>query len=215
MMAHSDAMKTVGALLAALALVSGAACQSEQDIPDELGTELSAQTDVYDFSERAGDDLAMSPAEFDDALGALEIHRAWDLNDDGELAKNEFVSLVMHSWDVDNDALVSELEHAGQHARWYDDTKPSGSFELWDRDESGELDLREVATAVSQTGLFEAWDADGDFLISEAEFADEAFAVFDVDGDRSIDADEWADVIEPWARGPSVGAVADGGGFAG
>lgn len=68
----------------------------------------------------------------------------------------------------------------------------------WDVNEDAFIDRTEYMAGVSQTRLFEAYDVDNDGVVSQEEFYDATFRIYDEDDDDRWSEDEtevFADVV--------------------
>jgi hypothetical protein len=134
-----------------------------------------------------------SDEELDDRefFEAAELYYdEWDRNEDGRLTNTELTDGVFDSWDRDRDGGLDRDELASGLTSW----APNGEmpeFGQWDTDGNDSLDREEAREGVSRARLFEAYDGNGDGVVTNLELADAVFHAWDVDGNDRVDALEW------------------------
>ncbi len=90
--------------------------------------------------------------------------------------------------------------------------QPDGAatrFDQWSRGDS-QVDEWDFAKAVEVLGLYDAWDANGDGLVSEEEFEAVVFQIWDADDSGVVERGEWEQAASAWHRSQQpVGGFVD------
>lgn len=114
-----------------------------------------------------------------------------DLDGDEIVLQVELATALFELWDRDDDRRVSRAEWADGMAAWFPDRLELQSFESWDLDGDGSLDVIEIGDSGVRHKAFGAYDVDDDGTISTREVSQYLFERWDKDGDGAVDANEW------------------------
>lgn len=171
-------------MLAAFALMlSGCATTSDVDDPIDSSYGPYQEWDINNDGE-------VEDAEYSQRLLESRTYVVWDLDSDGDVDQNEYLTGVYYSWDANNDGIVDSGEFDMRADYWLED---DSRFEEFDMDGDDELSGEEMMEAEALVDYAALVDVDGDQIISEEEFIEATFNVWDADDDGVIMEDEYGD----------------------
>lgn len=84
------------------------------------------------------------------------IHEEWDINSNGSLEKKEFMDGLFKALDTNKDDRITNIEWEDIET-YYPDDKYS-TFNEWDVNNDGRLDVDEFETEANNLELFNKWD---------------------------------------------------------
>lgn len=161
--------------------------QTAEVAQDERGEQAILETfEDEGFSDWDVDgDEVLSREEF--SRGFANLFDDWDTDDDDILTERETQAGVWDMWDVNEDGVVSEGEWDDP---WFEGTY--AQFETWDIDDDEILTRTEFGRVWDGSGVWAAWDDDGDLLVSRDELESSIWAAWNLDDDATITRNEWA-----------------------
>lgn len=112
----------------------------------------------------------------------------WNGNGDGVLDEGEFYGGLYDTWDVNDDGQVDESEW---NTAGSDFNLGNQTWSEWDTGGDGALDTGEFRSGLADSGWYCAWDADHDNTLSQREYSDGLFGLWDKNGDRELDESEY------------------------
>ncbi|MFD2515972.1 hypothetical protein ACFSRY_19020 [Pontibacter locisalis] len=125
---------------------------------------------------------------FNSTFASTNYYEDWDLNDDNLLNEDEFTTSFFQTWDTNNDNALVENE-------WKTAAKDFGieneDVLTWDGNFDGVLDEVEFRTGLANNGWYDTWDTNKDNMISEQEYTDGVFMIFDRNDDNVLDDTEY------------------------
>lgn len=124
-------MKKISYLIVLLALVWVAGCEKDQI------KEQGETVEISEYQERF-------------------IHEEWDYNADGSLEKGEFMDGLFKALDTNKDDRITNIEWEDIETYYPDDEY--GTFNEWDVNNDGRLDVDEFETETNNLELFNKWD---------------------------------------------------------
>lgn len=131
----------------------------------------------------------LSRQEFLEGLREANIFATFDPNGDNALQENEFYEHAFGAWDVNNDNIVDPLEFNTYSGPWFT-AGVAGTFDDWDDNEDGAINLDEFVAEADDEGLFDEWDENDDGALAENEYVAAAFERADIDRDQVVSEDE-------------------------
>ncbi len=99
-------------------------------------------------------------------------------------------------WDMEGSG-ITEAEWTQGIEAWFPDAD-AGMYTDWDLNADNLLDEDELRAGFAHTGIAESWDADKTGEITDKEFYEQVYGVFDTDGDDVISEREWNTGITDW-----------------
>lgn len=161
-------------------LVAGmAACNGETEVVED---------DFYD------DDVAVATADTWDRdayysdFTATTYFEDWDKNDDNLLDEEEFTAGFYETFDQNKDGRISQEEWITVVSDFGIDR--AADWEAWDTDGDGFIDRATFDADFAEMGWYGAWDADADSRITEREYTDGVFVIWDKNNDNVLDETE-------------------------
>lgn len=133
--------------------------------------------------------LELSAAEFD--TFGRNVFVTWDANTDQIIDQNEFHTGVYDAWDVDGDSVLTEAEYTEGWGTWFGDYNEVAYDDL-DLNTDAELLEDEFATGFGEAGIYDNWASGG--VLDEDRFATNLYTVYDADGDLIVSEAEY-DVV--------------------
>lgn len=115
----------------------------------------------------------------------------WDADEDGSLSEEEFSNTTFGNTDADDDDAISEDEWNMGWTGMFGNYTGEDDFATFDTDANGSLSSDEWMTGFGETEWFTTYDADVNSSISETEWDTGLMGDWDVDGDGSINEDEF------------------------
>lgn len=131
---------------------------------------------------------AQNAADFNTTFAARH-YEGWDANKDKLLDEKEYGASLYDAWDTDNDGQVNESEWK---AATNDFNLEDQNWSDWDAGGDGALDENEFRSGLSGSGWYGAWDADHDNMLSEREYSDGVFGLWDENQDGELEEEEAA-----------------------
>lgn len=177
-------------------------CTPEHTTPTEAAAGKVEQSNgsASQFRHWSRGDSGVDEWDFAKAVEVLGLHEAWDANGDGLVSEREFEATVFQIWDADDSGVVERSEWRQAASAWHRSQQPVGGFVDWDPDGDGQIGRDELRDGVLTTNLFRYWDANDDGYLTQAEFASEAFAVWDSSNNGTIERQEWERAVPKWTR---------------
>ncbi|HET7409335.1 MAG TPA: hypothetical protein VFJ13_03980 [Paracoccaceae bacterium] len=136
------------------------------------------------------DDGFLSSAEFDPGVESAGWFGDWDLDDDEVLSANEFDTGMFLLFDDDGDEVLSVAEWDEGIDAWFGEATVDLEFSSWDEDGDGVLARPEFDEAMLVNGLYPEF-AGADEVLTDVEFDEGLFDLFDADEDALLAQDEW------------------------
>ncbi|TGN61820.1 PRC-barrel domain containing protein [Paracoccus liaowanqingii] len=130
--------------------------------------------------------LELSDVEFDTV--GRDVFTTWDADSNQMIDENEFHGGLYDAWDVDRDGMLTEAEYGAGWDTWFRDQDAVGFNDL-DLNADAGLDESEFSAGLGEAGLHDTWAAGGD--LGEEQFATALYGVYDADGDQIITQAEY------------------------
>lgn len=173
---------TLGMCLGVLCLLNLSACGVAEN-PDEVDTPTTGAEE----GAKMDDDL-FETNDFFDQFNAGNLFEDWDLNDDDLLDENEFNESNYGIWDTDNDGILEEN-------KWKKDIDQFGltgeAWDGWDANHDNQVDKNEFNSALDDDNYFSTWDADKNKGLTEREYTDGIFGLWDDDDDGLLEKEKY------------------------
>ena len=156
-------------------------------------------------------DGVLDESEFTQGVFDSSVYDDWDADDDGAIGYAELSSGLYSAWDASDDGELSIDEWDGAVDLWFGEFDVNLSVENWDADGNGVISEPEFAEALEGTDLIARLGAENGAL-DEEELASGLFDVADTDDDDVIVDEEdsfFTDVAEFFAPEEETGAAAN------
>lgn len=164
---------------AGLALSLFAAPAMAQDAFDDWNTDAEA---------------GINSEEFNTGFGEVGAFDNWDSDSSGALSENEFSEGLFGSLDTDNSGSLEEAEFnsfSDGADRWGFD---SAEMSEWDTNADSAVSQDEFDTQIGDNNTYAGWDSDESGDVSETEFHESTFGVYDDDENNVIEEPEFGDL---------------------
>lgn len=150
---------------------------------DEVDTETTGAEEGAEI-----DDGMFASNDFYDRFNTANLFKDRDRNSDNFLDENEFNDSNYEMWDTDKDGMLEESE-------WNEDVKNFGlgdeNWGTWDANKDNQVDKNEFNAALKDDNYFSAWDADKNNRLTDREYTDGVFGMWDDNGDGFVEKDRY------------------------
>jgi Ca2+-binding EF-hand superfamily protein len=138
-------------------------------------------------------DQRLTYEEFEAATREKEDQfNSWDLDNDQQFSERELNEGLFRNWDKNRDGMLDGEEYRAYNTAWGE--RYGDNFTAWDRNRDSQLDQDEFNAGATEAGIYDAWDTDGDGVISRDELRRGSFDTRDADRDSYLTNEEFQEI---------------------